>query len=406
MDRTILHCDANGFFASVECLYRPELKDVPMAVSGNVEDRHGIILAKTELDNSFVIKTAETVWQAKKKCPGLVLVPPHHERYRKYSKIINDIYERLTDMVEPFGIDESWLDVTGSMHLFGSGREIADSIRETVKSEVGLTVSVGVSFNKTFAKLGSDLKKPDATTVISRENYKEVVYPLPVSSLLFAGKSATKALEQLGITTIGKLASFDKTAITQKLGKMGAMLYDYANGTDDSPVHAAGERREAKSIGNGMTFRRDLAGMDDINSGVLALADTVATRLRKHGLKCCAVQVMIRDPQFRTISRQKKLAKPTHLSKDISAATLEIIKASWDISSPIRMLTITGMSLCTGDSGQLSFFDKEADGDKQERIERAIDGIRGKYGSSAISVGTNINSDIGAVMRKPDNEEQ
>lgn len=406
MDRTILHCDANGFFASVECLYRPELIDVPMAVSGSVEDRHGIILAKNELAKRFGIRTTETVGQAKRKCPGLVLVPPHHERYRKYSKIINNIYERFTDMVEPFGIDESWLDVTGSLHLFGSGRDIADSIRETVKSEVGLTVSVGVSFNKTFAKLGSDLKKPDATTVISRENYREIVYPLPISMLLFAGASATKALKDLGITTIGQLASYDRNIITQKLGRMGAMLHDFANGVDESPVSFAGEQREAKSIGNGMTFRRDLAGIEDITSGVLALSDTVASRLRKHGLKCCAVQVMIRDPRFKTISRQKKLAKPTHLAKDISTAALEIIKASWDLSAPIRMLTITGLNLSAGGSGQLSFFGEEDEGGKQERLERAIDGIRDKYGTGVISVGTNINSDIGAVIRKPEREEQ
>jgi DNA polymerase-4 len=405
MDRTILHCDANGFFASVECLYRPELKNVPMAVSGSVEDRHGIILAKNELAKSFGIKTTDTVGQAKKKCPQLVLVPPHHDRYRKYSNIINSIYERFTDMVEPFGIDESWLDITGSMHLFGGAKETADNIRETVKRETGLTVSVGVSFNKTFAKLGSDLKKPDATTVISRENYREIVYPLPVSSLLFAGKAATKALIELGITTIGQLAAFDKAAITGKLGKLGAMLHDCANGIDDSPVHFAGEEREAKSVGNGMTFRRDLTGIEDITSGVLALSDTVAARLRRHGLKCSAVQVMIRDPNFKTISRQKKLAKPTCLAKDISSAALDIIKSSWNLNAPIRMLTITGLGLCDADKGQLSFFDEEPASTKQEKIERAIDDIRSRFGSGAISIGTNLSSDIVAGHR-PEQEEQ
>ncbi len=406
MDRTILHCDANGFFASVECLYRPELKYVPMAVSGSVEDRHGIILAKNELAKGFGIKTTDTVGQARKKCPQLVLVPPHHDRYQKYSSIINGIYERFTDMVEPFGIDESWLDVTGSLHLFGGGKETADSIRETVKRETGLTVSVGVSFNKTFAKLGSDLKKPDATTVISRDNYRDVVYPLPVSSLLFAGKAATKMLKELGITTIGRLAAFDKAAITDKLGKMGAMLHDCANGIDESPVHFAGEEREAKSVGNGMTFRRDLAGIEDITSGVLALSDTVAARLRRHGLKCSAVQVMIRDPQFKTISRQKKLAKPTCLAKDISGAALEIIKASWNLSAPIRMLTITGLSLCAADKGQLSFFDEEPNSAKQEKIERAIDDIRSKFGSGAISVGTNLYNDIVAGASDSERKEE
>jgi DNA polymerase-4 len=254
MDRTILHCDLNGFYASVECLSRPELKDVPMAVSGNPENRHGIILAKNELAKKFGIITAETVWQAKKKCPGLVLVPPHHDKYYEYSKRVNELYGKFTDMVEPFGIDESWLDVTGSLHLFGSGKDIADKIRENIKSQLELTVSVGVSFNKIFAKLGSDYKKPDATTVISRENYKDIIFPLPVSDLLYVGKAATEALAKYGITTIGQLANYNKQVISANLGKMGEMIHDYANGIDDGPVSFAHDEQAAKSVGNGMTY--------------------------------------------------------------------------------------------------------------------------------------------------------
>jgi DNA polymerase-4 len=250
------------------------------------------------------------------------------------------------------------------------------------------------------------LKKPDATTIISRENYKEIVYPLPVSSLLFAGKAATEALGKLGIFTIGQLASFNRERINDRLGKLGAMLHDYANGSDDSPVSFAGEEREAKSIGNGMTFKRDLAGLEDITSGVLALSDTVAARLRKHGLKCSAVQVMIRDPQFKTISRQKQLKRPTYLSKDISGAAIEIIKASWAMGAPIRMLTITGLGLSAQGSGQLSFFDDNDETSKQEAIERAIDGIRDKYGTGVIFVGTNLNNDIVAGRRKPEQKEE
>lgn len=406
MDRTILHCDLNGFYASVECLYNPDLKDVPMAVSGSVENRHGIILAKNEIAKRFGIKTTDTVWQAKKKCPDIVLVPPHHERYSKYSKIVNKLYERFTDMVEPFGIDESWLDVTGSLHLFGSGKETADLIRETVKNETGLTVSVGVSWNKVFSKLGSDYKKPDATTVISRENYRDIVFPLPVSDLFYAGKAATETLSKLGITTIGQLAVYDKKAVTGLLGKMGAMLHDYANGIDESPVQFAGEEREAKSVGNGMTFRRNLTGIEDISTGVLALADTVASRLRQCGLKCTTVQVQIRDPQFKTISRQKKLQKPTCLCKDIGNAAIEIIKSCWEMDAPIRMLTVTGLNLISdADTGQLSFFEEERNSDKQERIERAVDSIRNKFGRGAIHLGASINNDIGINVNDTDDEE-
>lgn len=405
MDRTILHCDLNGFYASVECLFKPELKDVPMAVCGSVENRHGIVLAKNELAKAYGIVTAETVWQARKKCPELVTVPPRHGEYSKYSRIVNAIYERYTDMVEPFGIDESWLDVTGSLHLFGSGQQIADEIRTVVKREVGLTVSVGVSFGKVFAKLGSDYKKPDATTVISRENFRDIVYPLPVSSLLYAGKTATQALERLGVTTVGQLAAFSREAVSEILGKLGETLHDYACGLDDSPVAVAGQKSVPKSVGNGMTFKRNLVGMDDIRAGVAALSDSVASRLRHCGLKCGTVQVTIRDPQFKTITRQKKLPTPTHQTKEISEAALALIGTSWRMNAPIRMLTITGQNLTTGEEEQTSMFGGERDEahQKRERIEQAVDIIRGKYGRDAISLAVSIRDDIG-VGPAPDHD--
>ena len=206
MDRVILHCDLNCFYASVELLSHPDLRDVPMAVCGDPNSRHGIILAKNEPAKKFGIQTAETIWQAKKKCPDLVLLPPHHDLYREYSRKVNAIYDEYTDLVEPFGIDESWLDVTHTLHLFGGdARALADALRERMKRQLGLTLSVGVSFNKVFAKLGSDYKKPDATTVISRENWKELVWPLQVGDLLYVGGAARKLLKQYGITTIGQL---------------------------------------------------------------------------------------------------------------------------------------------------------------------------------------------------------
>ena len=398
MERTILHCDLNAFYASVECLYCPELKDVPMAVSGSIEDRHGIILAKNELAKRQGVVTAETVWQAKKKCPELTLVPPNHQRYHKYSKLVNQVYIRFTDRVEPFGIDESWLDVTGSFNLFGSGKEIANKIRDTVKTELGLTVSVGVSFNKVFAKLGSDYKKPDATTVISRENYKDIVYPLPVTDLLYVGKAAADTLVKFGIRTIGQLAECDRKVLAAKLGKMGEMIHEYANGIDDSPVKFYHEPDEVKSIGNGMTFKRNLIGLDDINAGILALSDKVATRLRKAGLKCFTVQVAIKDPQLHTITRQMKLAKPTQSSKEIRVAALDIIKRTWNLKAPIRMLTVTGAQLVDENyPEQLNlFYDGDASQrEKMEKIEDTVDTIRSRYGKGSISFGSSIHKDIG-----------
>lgn len=408
MDRTILHCDLNGFYASVECLSRPELRAVPMAVSGNPENRHGIILAKNELAKKCGVATAETIWQAKKKCPALVLVPPHHDRYYEFSKLVNELYERFTDMVEPFGIDESWLDVTGTLHLFGSGKEIADRIRENIRNELGLTASVGVSFNKIFAKLGSDYKKPDATTVIGRDNFKDILFPLPVSDLLYVGKAATETFAKFGITTIGQLANFDRRIISSQLGKMGEMMHDYANGIDESPVSFAHASRAAKSVGNGMTFKRDLVGLDDVAAGVAALSDTVATRLRMSGLKCNTVQVVILDPKFKSISRQKRLQKPTHLYKEIRDTAIDIITSSWNMKAPIRMLTITGMNLVAESvTGQVSFFDDEEDKQREkiERIEQAVHTIRNRYGKRSISVGIANNADIGLGEYKETKED-
>jgi DNA polymerase-4 len=400
MDRTILHCDCNGFFASVECILTPELKDVPMAVCGDPEHRHGIILAKNELAKKYKIQTAETIWQAKKKCPDLVLVPPHHDEYKKYSKIVNKIYERYTEKVEPFGIDESWLDVTDSVHLFGDGKQIADTLRKVIFNETGLTISVGVSFNKVLAKLGSDYKKPDATTVINRENFKSIVHPLPVSSLLYVGRKAEQTLNKLFIYTIGDLANSDENLIISRLGKTGKLIHEYANGIDNTPVKSINEADPIKSVGNGMTFKRDLQGLSDITISVNTLSDTVASRLRKYGFKCSTLQVSIKDPDFKTISRQKALPSPTYLAKEISQQALELIKASWKLNAPIRTLTITGTNLVPAHEEmlQISLFNDCNNDDerhKQEQLETAIDKIREKFGTNAISFGSVINNCLG-----------
>ncbi len=284
MDRTILHCDCNGFYASVECVMNPALRDVPMAVGGDEESRHGIILAKNEKAKKFNIKTAETIWQARQKCPELVIVPPRHDLYHEFSKRVMDIYKRYTDRVESFGLDEAWLDVTESKMLFGDGKHIADELRHVVREETGLTISVGVSFCKVFAKLGSDYKKPDATTVFSRENWKEFIYPLPAQDLLFVGRKTTAELHKLGITTIGQLAAFDERSLVSHLGKAGGMLYRYANGLDDEEVRLVNEKDDVKSIGNGITFSHDLTGEGEIRGGIYALCDSVASRMRARDL--------------------------------------------------------------------------------------------------------------------------
>ena len=368
-----------------------------MAVCGDPESRHGIILAKNQLAARFGIKTAETIYQAQRKCPNLTLVPSHHKEYSEYSKTVNKIYERFTDLIEPFGIDESWLDVTGSLHLFGTPRELADKIRNTVREETSLTVSVGVSFNKVFAKLGSDYKKPDATTVISKENYKEIVWPLPVSDLLFVGRTARDVLARLGIMTIGDLARSNRDAVISLLGKSGGVIHDYANGVDDSPVSSFYEESTPKSIGRGRTFHHDLTKASDISVGISLLADEVATRLRRHRLKCRVVSLAVRDPSFRTVSRQCTLKSPTFLERDISAACLELFPEANKKGLPVRMLTVTASSLIPADEAdiQLSFFEDDTkEKRRREQVELAMDKIRGKYGKGSISKANLLSSDI------------
>lgn len=393
-DRVILHCDCNGFFASVECALNPDLKNVPMAVGGRVEARHGIILAKNELAKKHNVQTAETIYSAKKKCPDLVIVPPHHDLYEEYSHKINEIYLEYTDLVEKFGIDESWLDVTGSQRLFGSGEEIASILRKRIREEIGITISVGVSFNKVFAKLGSDYKKPDATTVISRENFKKIVYPLPVGDLLFVGRKTKEALSKLHIDTIGDLAESDENKLIKALGKQGETIYRYARGEDNSPVdpHA---NDEVKSVGNGMTFKRDLYGEKDILCGISHLSESIAVRMRKKGIKCTVVQVTIKDPDLHSIQRQEKLDSPTNLSKDITDKAMEIIRRSWNMKNPIRMLTVTGNGIVSEDAGeQISFFDTEKN-PKRENLEKNLDAIRDKYGKDAVQNANIIGNDLG-----------
>ena len=392
-DRTILHCDLNCFFASVELLSHPELMQIPMAVCGDPNERHGIILAKNEPAKKLGIQTAETIWQAKKKCPGLVLLPPHHDLYRKYSRYINQIYGQYTDLVEPFGIDESWLDITGSMHLFGGdGQTVADQIRHRIRQELGLTISVGVSFNKVFAKLGSDYKKPDATTVISRENWQDIVWPLPVGDLLYVGHSAQQILHKYGIDTIGQLAGCQREMLETLMGKMGGQLYDYANGLEHSPVRPQHESEPVKSVGNGTTFPHNLTRWEEVRTGLSVLCDSVASRLRQYGLYCGGLSLTIRRADFKQHSRQMQFTTPTHLMKDLYAAALHLAQEAWHAPDPIRALTVTALYL-SPESQSYQQLDLLSDSvqkkdDRAEKLESAMDAIRSKYGKNAIAFGT------------------
>lgn len=391
MARIILHCDLNSFYASVELLHYPELRNVPVAVCGDPASRHGIILAKNEAAKKYGIATAETIWQAKKKCPQLVLLPPHHDLYREYSQRVNSIYDQYTDLVEPFSVDESWLDLTGSLHLFSeNGKAVADEIRARIRRELGLTVSIGVSFNKVFAKLGSDYKKPDATTVISPENWKEIVWPLPVGALLFVGKSAQKLLSQYGVKTIGQLAAMDAEQLDALMGKVGRQIHEYANGLECSPVRSRFEVEAPKSVGNGSTFQKDLTRRADVYSALSLLSDDVATRLRRLGMYAGGVSVTLRTPDFQDRSRQKRFSAPTHLMRELADGSMELLDTFWQPPNPIRMLTVTAIALTDSTSSyeQIDLLDQTApQREKQEKLESAMDQIRSKYGMGAVRFG-------------------
>lgn len=398
MERWIFHCDCNSFYASVELLRHPELRDKCVAVCGDPEGRHGIVLAKNEPAKRMGVKTAEVIWQAKRKCPDLVLLPPHREYYRKYSKIINEIYRKYTDRVEPFGIDESWLDVTGTWQLFAeSPAALADQLRAEVKAATGLTISVGVSFNKVFAKLGSDYKKPDATTLITRENFHQIVWPLPAGDLLYVGASAQKRLAGMGISTIGELAAARPEALAEALGKLGLELSRYARGEDEAPVRRWGEKEPVKSVGNGTTFRRNIRGPAEIRSALNVLADEVAGRLRRHGVWAGAVQVTIRDPDLKTITRQKQLPMSTHLARDLANACWQLMEKNWDMARPVRMLTVTALAITEEPFAvQQSLFDDAPKADpRREKLEQSLDAIRKKYGRGAIGAGSILHNDMG-----------
>ena len=386
-DRVILHADCNSYFASVESIDHPEWKLVPMAVCGDPSLRHGIILAKNELAKAYHIQTAETIYSAKKKCPDLLLIPAHHEKYKAVCERINAIYEGYTDLVERFSIDESFLDVTGSRHLFGSGQEIADELRRRIREEIGVTISVGVSFNKTFAKMGSDYKKPDATTVISRDNYRELLWPLPIGELLFVGKSSATLLQGHGILTIGDLAKADPASLSFFLGKTGMGLQKAARGEDLSPVLPTGYEEQPKSISHNVTFDHDLVDSSEIMAGLTLISDQVGTRLRRKKLYACVVQIQIKDTNLKVTNRQKRLEVYTCSTRLIRDTAVELLRENWPAGKPIRMLSVGVTGLSMDGAQQLSMFTDTAATEKARRLDDAVDSIRSKFGKDALRFG-------------------
>lgn len=324
--RTILHSDMNNCYASIELLHHPELRGRPLAVGGDPEARHGIVLAKDQLAKKAGVKTGMALWQARQVCPNIIFVPPHMDLYLRFSRLAHEIYSDYTDQQEAFGVDESWLDVTGSASCKGDGELIAKEISDRIKFELGITVSIGVSWNKIFAKFGSDYKKPDAITVISKENYRDIIWPQPVEDLLYVGSATKRKLNGYGITTIGQLAQTDPELLHRWLGKMGYVLYMFANGEDRTPVSHENYSAPIKSIGNSTTTPRDLVNEDDVRVIAYVLAESVAARLRENNFKCKTVEISVRDNELYSFTRQMKIKQPTDLTGEIAETAVDFVR--------------------------------------------------------------------------------
>lgn len=385
MERTILHIDLNNFFASVECKYAPELASGYMAVIGNVEDRHGIILAKNQKAKEKGVKTGMLLRDAEKLCPGIVFVEANHDRYAYWSMRAKALYRQYSERVESFGIDEAWVDVTGVKTANG-GKDIADEIRERVKDELGLTVSVGVSFNKVFAKLGSDMKKPDGTTVISRENYKSLVWGLPVGDLLFVGHSTLDKLKRIGIESVGDLACSKLEYVSKYLGKIGENLWFYANGEDKSPVLESRNDGDIKSVGNSVTCYRDLTSEEDVAVMLSSLCESVSERLMRYDIgRAKSISVGIRDSKLNWYAKQEKLNRPSVLSDDFFTSAMKLFNEMFDWSDSIRSLSVTVFDFADGEQLDINVSDVEYM--KRLNLMKTVGKIRDKYGAGSVRRG-------------------
>lgn len=411
-DNVILHADANSFFVSVSTALNPELKGKAVAVAGSKELRHGIILAKSEVAKSYGVKTAEPIWEAKRKCPKLIIIPPLYQEYVEFSRKLFDMYTSYTDKVESFGLDECWLDCTESQNLYGDGQTIANELRRRAREELGITLSVGVSFTKVFSKLGSDYKKPDATTVIDRSNYKKIAWGLPITDMLMVGRQTAKTCEKMNIRTIGDIARCNPLLLEKKLGVIGMKLYEYANGTDAEKVNYYYSHHVPESVGNGTTLYRDITDGNEITAVITSLSDIVATRLRRHLLKAFGVKLTLKFSDMTYSGKQSLLQTPTDTASDIASACETLLPVVRIGSKSIRAITVTAYKLTNENVEQMSIFSDC----RSDKLNGTIDNLRKKYGFSVINSGIvkeyddlcrNLKDDSSLSLKKsiPSNEE-
>lgn len=383
--RVILHSDLNSFYASVEMMLDPSLRGKAVAVCGSTEDRHGIVLAKSEIAKKAGVKTGMVNWEARQRCPDLIVLPPQFEQYLKYSKLTREIYRRYTDQVEPFGMDECWLDVTGSQSLWGTGDAIAEDIRKTVREELGLTVSIGVSFNKIFAKLGSDMKKPDATTVILEKDFKQKIWGLPAAELLYVGRATARKLACYGVHTIGDIVSIGPEFMQRLLGKNGLQLWIFASGSDTSRVMANDDQVPVKSIGHGITCTSDLTEPMEVWRIMLELSQDIGHKLRTHELSAKGVQITVKDNGLQYRQYQAPLDTGTQSPMKIALKARSLFDENYDWHAPVRAVTVRAIRLIpSSQAQQLSLFDDPVQGERQDRLETTIDGLRARFGKRSV----------------------
>jgi len=376
--------DADAFYASVELLHNPKLRGKPVAVTGDIEARHGIILAKSQEAKKCGVKTGMALWQARQCCPDIIFLPPNYDQYLRFSRMLREIVGEYTDQLEGFGLDEMWADLS----ILGDGEYFAERIRRQVKYELGITVSVGSSWNKIFAKLGSDQRKPNGQFIVTRENFRQTVWSLPAEDLLGVGRATTRKLNNLGLRTIGDIATTPPEILKSHLHKWGLILHAFANGHDDSPVAPMDYVREAKTVGNSTTTPRDLENEQDCHIVFYNLAESVAERLRDLGLRGRVVQISLRDNTLYSFQRQMTLQTPTCLASELSAAAMQLLRTHYQWEKPLRSIGVRAMQLVPADAmEQLSFFEDVQARQRQETIERTMDGIRRRFGHHAIDVG-------------------
>ncbi len=395
MERVILHVDMNAFYASVECLHRPEIRELPVAVGGDEAQRNGIILAKNQKAKKAGVKTGEALWEARLKCPDLHIVPPNYPLYIRYSRLARQIYNTYTQQVEPFGLDEAWLDITGR-----NGPRVAEEIRTRIKDELGVTVSIGIAWCKVFAKLGSDMNKPNACTHITKENYRDLVWPLPVDDLLYVGRATGRKLRSLGISRIGELAVLPESYLRARFGKIGSLLHHFANGTEDGAVKDYVYENPIKSIGNSVTTPRDLLNERDAKIVFYALCESVGARLREEGLSASGLGIVVRGNDLVYEQYQCMLPRASNLTEELIEATLLLFRENFYWPSPIRSLGVRAFALQAENPAQMAFFRDERTRDKTLYLDRTIDQMRERYGYGSLSRALMLCDPLGRIDAK------